>query len=115
MKTTLTGEFFCVDRWIQSQAFGMSIEARGLYREMLSRAWLNGGWLPNDHAAIRRLIGASELEWKRCWPLIEHYWRIDAAGRLVNDVQVTLYEAAKTRFERARRGGAGRAQLRLLG
>lgn len=114
MKGRLTGEFFCLDRWFQSSAIALPLEARGLYREMLSRGWLNGGWLPNNHDAIRRLVGASEIEWRRSWPLVEPYWRVDGA-RLVNDTQLKIYGDAKVRADRATHGGAARgAQLQLL-
>jgi uncharacterized protein YdaU (DUF1376 family) len=65
----LLAEWFWVDRWTGSTAFGLPLEARGLYREMLSQAWRRGGRLPNDHDQIRRIVGASEKEWRRaCRP-----------------------------------------------
>jgi uncharacterized protein YdaU (DUF1376 family) len=109
----MTGEFFYVDRWLASSAFSLPIEVRGLYREMLSRAWLNGAKLPNDHDAIKRLVGASEKEWRRCWPSIERYWRIDGAF-LVNDVQRKIYATSVARASRGQRGAGARAQLQLL-
>lgn len=109
----LTGEFFYVDRWLTSSAFSLPIEIRGLYREMLSRAWVNGAKLPNDHEAIQRLVGASEKEWRRCWPAVAKYWRVEGAY-LVNDVQREIYEKALARASRARHGGSSRAQLALL-
>jgi uncharacterized protein YdaU (DUF1376 family) len=96
----MTGEFFYVDRWLASSAFALPIEVRGLYREMLSRAWLNGAKLPNNHEAIQRLIGASAAEWRRCWPLVAKYWRIDGAD-MVNDVQRQIYAASLARSSRA--------------
>lgn len=109
----LTGEFFHVDRWIASTAFALPIEPRGLYREMLSRAWLAGAKLPNDHEAIQRLIGASAAEWRRCWPLVARFWRVDSDGYLVNAVQQEIYAASLARSARARHGGATRGALKL--
>jgi uncharacterized protein YdaU (DUF1376 family) len=109
----LTGEYFHVDRWLASSAIALPLETRGLYREMLSRAWINGAKLPKDHDAIKRLVGASDKEWRRCWPSLERYWRIDGAY-LVNDVQLKIYATSLARASRGQRGGAARAQLKLL-
>lgn len=73
----LLAEWFWTDRWIGSSAFLLPIEPRGLYREMLTQAWRRGGSLPNDPIAIQRAVGCTASEWRRCWPQIERYWRID--------------------------------------
>jgi uncharacterized protein YdaU (DUF1376 family) len=90
----LLAEWFWVDRWTGSSAFQLPLEARGLYREMLSQAWRRDARLPNDHEAIQRLVGATLKEWRRCWPAIERYWRIDGDS-LVNDTQLEIYQRAK--------------------
>ena len=36
MKTNLRAEWFWTDRWMGSSAFLLPMEARGLYREMLT-------------------------------------------------------------------------------
>jgi uncharacterized protein YdaU (DUF1376 family) len=69
------------------------MEARGLYREMLTQAWRRGGRLPNDHEAIRRAVGATPREWRRGWPAVEKYWRIEGEW-LMNDTQLEVYRAA---------------------
>lgn len=103
----LLAEWFWTDRWTGSSAFTLSIEARGLYREMLTQAWRRGARLPNDHEAIRRVVGCTKPEWNRCWPKIEPYWRVDGDG-LVNDTQVGVYHQAESKRERASaRGTAG--------
>jgi len=56
------------------------MEARGVYREMLTQAWRRGARLPNDHEAIRRAIGATVGEWRRSWPLVKKFWRVDGEG-----------------------------------
>lgn len=96
----LAGEWFWVDRWMGSSAFGLSLEARGLYREMLSQSWLRGARLPADHASIRRLVAASEREWKRCWPLIEKFWTVEG-DYLVNKVQQEVYAITRAKQKRA--------------
>ncbi len=83
-------EWFWVDRWMGSSAFLLSIELRGLYREMLSQAWLREARLPNNHEAIRRVTGCTAEEWNRCWPHIERYWHVDGPF-LVNLTQIEIY------------------------
>lgn len=93
MSAGLRGEMFWVDRWRSSAAFGLPLEARGLYRELLSLAWISGGKLPTtDTKALRRLVAAEPDEWDRAWPLIAHYW-VDG----VNAIQAGLYTDAATK------------------
>jgi uncharacterized protein YdaU (DUF1376 family) len=112
MSDKLFAEWFWTDRWTGSSAFLLSIEARGLYREMLTQSWRRECRLPADHEAIRRVIGCTTQEWKRCWPKIERYWRRDGEY-LVNETQLGIWaEAAAAHgraVERARKGGNGRA------
>lgn len=109
----LFAEWFWTDRWSASSAFALPMEARGLYREMLTQAWRRGAQLPNDHDAIRRMIAATPREWARSWPLVSRFWRVDG-DRLVNDTQLTVYADAVAAYsaasERARKGGRARAQ-----
>ena len=87
------------------------MEARGVYREMLTQAWRRGAQLPNDHEAIRRAIGATIPEWKRSWPLVKPFWRVKG-NALINDTQVAVYTETLTRqtvaSERGKKGAAGR-------
>ena len=110
------GEFFWVDRWMASRAFLLPMDARGLYREMLSQAWLRGARLPADEEAIRRAVGATEAEWARCWPLVERFWKRDGDS-LVNETQLKVYaekhEQAERASERGRKARSARG-LRLL-
>ncbi len=112
----LLAEWFWIDRWTGSSAFGLPLEARGLYREMLTQAWRRQARLPNDHATIQRLIGATEKEWRRCWPLIARYWRADGEGGafLVNETQQEVYRDALVKAvvasEKGAKGGRARAE-----
>jgi uncharacterized protein YdaU (DUF1376 family) len=63
---------------------------------MLTQAWRRGGFLPNDHDKIRRATGATLREWKRSWPQIEEFWRVEG-NLLVNETQVEIYAEAKRR------------------
>ena len=107
----LLAEWFWTDRWIGSSAFLLPMEARGVYREMLTQAWRRGARLPNDHEAIRRAIGATAKEWGRSWPLLERFWRVDGDA-LVNDTQREIYTEAKARFDKASERGSRGAHAR---
>lgn len=78
-----------------SSGFLLPMLARGVYREMLTQAWRRGAKLPNDHGAIKRAIGATELEWSEAWPQVSKYWRVDINNDLVNDTQLSVYASAK--------------------
>lgn len=107
----LLAEWFWTDRWTGSSAFLLPMEARGVYREMLTQAWRRGARLPNDPEAIRRAIGATVGEWRRTWPIVKKYWRVDGDA-LVNETQLEIYAAAKGRSERASQRGVKGARAR---
>lgn len=96
----LRAEWFWTDRWMTSSAFLLPMEPRGLYREMLTQAWMRGGSLPNDHEAIQRACGATRAEWRRSWPTLERYWRVDGVT-LVNDTQLEVMAEARAAADRA--------------
>jgi uncharacterized protein YdaU (DUF1376 family) len=108
----LLAEWFWTDRWMGSSAFLLPLEARGLYREMLTQAWRRGAQLPNDPEAIRRAIGATIGEWRRAWPTVQRFWRV-SGDRLVNDTQLEIFADAKGRFERAQARAQAGAQAKL--
>jgi uncharacterized protein YdaU (DUF1376 family) len=107
----LLAEWFWIDRWMGSSAFLLPMEARGLYREMLSQAWRRGAQLPNNHEEIRRATGATQSEWKRNWPKIERFWTVRGA-LLINDTQEAVYLDAKARQDRAQARAQAAAQAR---
>jgi len=74
------------------------MEARGLYREMLSQAWARGATLPKDPKAIQRAVGATPAEWKRSWPLVKPFWRVKG-DQIVNDTQVAIYAETQARHQ----------------
>lgn len=79
-----------------SSAFLLPIAYRGLYREMLTAAWRRHCRLPNDPEAIQRAIGCTSAEWRKLWPRVQPFWRVDGAF-LVNDTQLEIYAEAKRR------------------
>lgn len=107
----LLAEWFWVDRWMGSSAFLLPIDARGLYREMLSQAWRRGARLPNDHETIRRAVGVTMKEWSRTWPAVERFWRVDGQY-LVNDTQLEVYAEAKARQDKSVSRAQAGAQAR---
>lgn len=107
----MMAEWFWTDRWMGSSAFLLPMEARGVYREMLSQAWRRGARLPADYAQVRRAIGASDEEWARSWPMVEKYWRVDGDS-LVNDTQLEVYAEAEGKRERAQARAQAGAQAR---
>jgi uncharacterized protein YdaU (DUF1376 family) len=110
-QSKLLAEWFWIDRWVGSSAFALSIDARGLYREMLTQSWRRGARLPNDPDQIRRMTGVTEKEWSKTWPKVQRYWRVDG-DVIVNDTQLEVYAAAKARLEVASARGRAGAQAR---
>ena len=108
----LFAEWFWTDRWNGSSAFLLPLEARGLYREMLSQAWRRGAKLPHNLEAIKRAVGATDAEWDRTWPLVAPYWRLTEGGVLVNDTQVEIYTETQERSRRASDKGVKGAAAR---
>lgn len=98
----LAAEWFLVDRWTGSRGFTLPIGPRGLYREMLTQAWLRGAQLPTDHSQIRRMTGVTPTEWRQCWPAVKPFWtvkrgRTRADDVLINETQVAIYAESKRR------------------
>lgn len=92
----LLGEWFWTDRWPASPLYELPIAERGLHREMRTAAWARGLKLPADHAAIQRVIGCSEREWRALWPKVAPHWRVEG-DYLVNDELAATYAESKAR------------------
>lgn len=107
----MLAEWFWTDRWMGSSGFGLPLEARGLYREMLTQAWHRGARLPKDESTIRRFCGVEREEWDRAWPAVKKFWREDGDS-LVNDTQLEVYAEASARRDRAQARGQAGAQAK---
>jgi uncharacterized protein YdaU (DUF1376 family) len=94
----------------RSSAFAADGTSRTLSR-MLTQAWRRGARLPNDPEAIRRATGCTAKEWKRCWPQIAKYWRVDGDW-LVNDTQLEVYREATARLDRKSAAGKRANEIR---
>ena len=105
MSDKLRAEWFWTDRWRSSSGFLLPMEARGLYREMLTAAWTLGAWLPNDHEQIRLYTGCLPEVWERCWPLIEAKWKQEGS-KLVNETQRQIFNECLTLSEKRALAGA---------
>ena len=107
----LRAEWFWLDRWFSSSACALPIDARGLYRELLSRAWSMGAKLPANTDMLQRLAGVTTGEWDRLWPLVKQYWT-ERGGHLVNETQLEVYADAlqrkQVRVDRAKKGADAR-------
>jgi len=115
-RSKLRGEWFWCDRWTTSDAFTLPIAARGLYREMLTQAWVRGGSLPSDPGRIRRACGVTVEEWNELWPQIASYWATEGE-RIFNAVQREVMDASKrlskTRAKAGAKGAANRQAKRV--
>ena len=115
MSEKMRAEWFWADRWLLSSARMLPMEARGLYREMLTAAWLQGARLPANPEAIQIATGCPESVWGRCWPLIRRYWA-EGDGFIWNDTQVEVYRECQRQrqaaIERARKGGTASGKAR---
>ena len=104
-------EWFWTDRWDGSSAALLPLEARGLYREMLTQAWRRGARLPSNVEAIKRAVRCTDEEWARCWPLVKPYW-VERDGWLTNETQVEVWEETRKQMEARSSRGAAAARKR---
>lgn len=107
----LLAEWFWCDRWMGSRGFLLPLEPRGLYREMLTQAWLRKARLPNDSETIQRAIGCTAVEWDRNWPLVQPFWKV-VGTNLVNRTQQKVYREAMAAARRASVRGKKGAEKR---
>lgn len=109
----IRAEWFWADRWTTSRGHTLPVGPRGVYREMLTQAWLREAKLPNNHEEICRICAFTKKEWQAHWPKVKPFWIVDGAF-LVNVTQVVVYaealEAANAKFKRAQAGGKASAQ-----
>jgi uncharacterized protein YdaU (DUF1376 family) len=66
-----------------SSTRGWPVTARGIYRELLDVQW-DMGSLPENPRELQMIAGATSLEWKRAWPLLEPKFPVGEGGRRRN-------------------------------
>lgn len=109
-----TALWWWIDRWRDSKAFrSLNIEQQGLHRELISQSVLRGGWLPKKPSVLRRVTGATQEEWTRCWRKVRRFWKVEG-DRLLPGDEVRLYVS---RFRRLPplvvRGGRRHIPMRI--
>lgn len=62
---------------------GWTFDQRAIYRALLDVQW-DVGSLPDDEAALRRLLDVSPARWRKAWPTVSPKFRRDEDGRLRN-------------------------------
>ena len=117
MSEKLRAEWFWTDRWFGSSAMLLPLEAKGLYREMLTRAWSLGAKLPAEAKLIKKVVLIEDDEWDRCWPLVEPYWETSEDGKhIYNQTQQEVMSASTSLSEKrakaGRKGGRRSGEVR---
>lgn len=104
--------------WRASKARAvMTLEARGVYRELLDACWGEADCsLPNDDATLAGLAGVSESEWVKVRAQVLA-WFDESNGRISNSRAIFEWKKAK-KFRSAKRvagknGGKAKAAKRL--
>lgn len=70
--------------WIGSRSrAAMTLEERGLYRDILDLCYQSGS-VPADERQLRRLVGADEDEWRRAWPAVRARLVVTETGDLTH-------------------------------
>lgn len=85
----------------------LSIAQKGLYRELLDLAWMNGGSI-SPSPALARAAGVTSEEWAELWPAVAPFWHEVKGGRLRNS-KLDLVVKGQTEFyaEQARKAKLG--------
>ena len=72
--------------WWPEKFFGdtahVSPEAAAFYMVLLSHAWMRGGSLPNDDAALRNMTRLSRQKWAAIRREVMSFWTLGEDGRL---------------------------------
>jgi uncharacterized protein YdaU (DUF1376 family) len=98
-----------VQDWFVSDARArLTLEERGLYREILDLLYLHEGFLEDDPDILQRKTGCKEKEFLRAWPKVKTCFDIADDGRLCHPkVLETLSKVYKYKSERSESGRIG--------
>ncbi len=76
----LTGFWWWIDRWRQSQAYmDMTLEQQGAYRNLLDEGKLRGGPLPDNEDVLAKACG-DPRRWKQIRGAIMSHFTLQADG-----------------------------------
>ena len=79
----------------------LTLEQRGLYRELLDHLF-HGGSLPNDERALQQIAGATDKEFTRAWPAVRPCFYEIEGGRLMNAKAAEVLEKLSAYQEQRR-------------
>lgn len=94
--------------WRSAEAvLAMTLEERGLYRELLDHCWECGS-IPNNEVVLRKIAQVTEKEWIRSWPAVKPQFLSDGdrlRHRKVDEKREDLVAWHDNRREAGRKGG----------
>jgi uncharacterized protein YdaU (DUF1376 family) len=103
-------QFYPAD-WVMSTRT-MPVEARGVYIDLLSFAWTEGG-LPADLDGLHTYVGLGKQKFKRLWDThLSSRWEGDGNGRLLNPRQEQEREKQRRWREKSAKGGRARSKAK---
>ena len=98
------------------EVLSMTMEAQGIYRNLLDMCWTDGS-LPADERTLRRLALAEPDEWERSWCYVRHMFTEGEDGRLhhakVDERRPELMAWHDQRREAAKRSARTRRERML--
>jgi len=103
--------------WLLSEArLTMTLEERGLYRDLLDH-FFDQGSLPTNEAALLRMAACDAKEFRRAWPAVRTKFE-ERDGRLYNQKAAEILASKMARKEKnataGRSGGLAKAASKRL-
>lgn len=103
--------------WLLSEArLTMTLEERGLYRDLLDH-FFDQGSLPTNEAALLRMAACDAKEFRRAWPAVRNKFE-EREGRLYNSKAAEILASKMARKEKnataGRSGGLAKAASKRL-
>lgn len=85
----------------------LTLQERGLYREILDHLFLNDGYLPMAEKRLRALVRCDKDEWEEWWPAVKGFFDIKN-GKITHRIVREQVEWLNERVERARHAANAR-------
>jgi uncharacterized protein YdaU (DUF1376 family) len=102
--------FFVTD--YRKDTYHLSLEEDGAYRRLIDEYMVTRAALPNDDAALARIVGIPKTEWDRLAPVVRRFFRLrnDKLFHKRCEREIRAQNARHNRnSERARKGGMAKA------